>query len=85
MVNFGRADFQLIYPFTLSAAETGQTILDIFLVKASFEKHFQEGEVWIRTLSTTLLEIFCEFMLYLQVIFKSRKESDDIFPGNSEC
>ena len=44
-----------------------------------------EGEVLIRTQSSTLLQIICELMLYLQVIFKSMKEADTIFQGNSEC
>ena len=38
-----------------------------------------------RILPTTLLQIFCENLLYFQVIFKSMKIADDTFPGNSEC
>ena len=39
----------------------------------------------IRILPTTLLQIFCENLLYFQVIFKSMKIADDTFLGNSEC
>ena len=41
--------------------------------------------MFIRILPTTLLQIFCEILLYYQVIFKSMKIADDIFLGNSEC
>ena len=34
---------------------------------------------------TTLLQIFCEFLLYSQVIFKSKKVADDTSKSNSEC
>ena len=36
-----------------------------------------EGELFIRTLSTTLLQIFCEFMLHSKVIFESMADTDD--------
>ena len=41
--------------------------------------------MFIRILPTTLLQIFCENLLYFQVIFKSVKIADDTFLGNSEC
>ena len=41
--------------------------------------------MFIRILPTTLLQIFCENLLYFQVIFKSMKIADDTFLGNSEC
>ena len=41
--------------------------------------------MFIRILPTTVLQIFCESLLYFQVIFKSVKIADDTFPGNSEC
>ena len=41
--------------------------------------------MFIRILPTTLLQIFCENLLYFQVIFKSMKIADNTFPGNSEC
>ena len=44
-----------------------------------------EGEMFIRILPTTLLQIFCENLFYFQVIFKSMKIADDTFLGNSEC
>ena len=44
-----------------------------------------EGEMFIRILPTTLLQIFCNNLLYFQVIFKSMKIADDTFLGNSEC
>ena len=44
-----------------------------------------EGEMFIRILPTTLLQIFCENLLYFLVIFKSMKIADDTFLGNSEC
>ena len=41
--------------------------------------------MFIRILPTTFLQIFCENLLYFQVIFKSMKIADDTFLGNSEC
>ena len=37
--------------------------------------------MFIRILPTTLLQIFCENLLYFQVIFKSMKIADDTFLG----
>ena len=57
------------------------TILAInltIIVKASFEK-IAEGEMLVRTQSTTLFQIFCKIILYFLVIFKSMKELDNIF------
>ena len=39
----------------------------------------------MRSQITTLLQIFCELLLYSQVIFKSMKEADDTSKSNSEC
>ena len=39
----------------------------------------------IRSQITTLLQIFCELLLYSQVIFKSMKVADDTSKSNSEC
>ena len=39
----------------------------------------------IRILPTTLLQIFCEKLLYFKVIFKSMKKADNTFLGTSEC
>ena len=74
----------LLNPLTLRAAKTGLTILLIFFTKVFFSKIF-EGEMFIRILPTTLLQIFCENLLYFQYIFKSMKIADDTFLGNSEC
>ena len=41
--------------------------------------------MFIRVLPTTLLQIFCENLLYSKVIFKSMKVADNIFYKNSEC
>ena len=60
------------------------TFEGISLVRAYFEKIF-EGEMLIRTQSSTLLQIFRESMLFSLVIIKSMKVSDENFPGNSEC
>ena len=39
----------------------------------------------IRRQTTNLLQIFCEILLYFQVIFKSMKAADDISRGTREC
>ena len=39
----------------------------------------------IRSLATTLLQIFCELLLYSQVIFNIMRVADDAFLWNSEC
>ena len=39
----------------------------------------------IRSQTTTTLQIFCELLLYSQVIFKSMRVADDTFKSNSEC
>ena len=38
-----------------------------------------------RILPTTLLQIFCENLLYFQVFLKSMKIADDTYLGNFEC
>ena len=72
-------------PLALRAAKTGLTILFIFSSQKRFYQKIFEGEMFIRILPTTLLQIFCENLLYFQVIFKSMKIADDTFLGNSEC
>ena len=69
---------------TQSGQNRPDYFVDIFLTKAFLSKIFQ-GEMFIRILPTTLLQIFCENLLYFQVILKSMKIADDIFLGNSEC
>ena len=44
-----------------------------------------EGEMFIRSQITTLLQIFSELSLYSQVIFKSMKVADDTSGGTLEC
>ena len=39
----------------------------------------------IRSQPTTLLQIFCELLLYSQVIFKSMGVADDTSKSNTEC
>ena len=55
-----------------------------FSNKGIFWKIF-EGEMLIRSQTTTLLQIFCELLLYSQVSFKSMKVADDTSKRNSEC
>ena len=72
-------------PLALRAAKTGLAILFIFSSQKRFYQKIFEGEMFIRILPTTLLQIFCENLLYFQVIFKSMKIADDTFLENSEC
>ena len=69
---------------TQSSQNRPDFFVDIFLTKAFLSKRF-EGEMFIRILPTTLLQIFCENLLYFQVIFKSMKIADDTFLGKSDC
>ena len=39
----------------------------------------------IRSQGTTILQIFCDLLLYSQVIFRSIRVADDTFKRNSEC
>ena len=57
---------------------------NIFLIQAFFLQ-ISEGKMLIRIQTTTLLQIFCEFLLYYQVIFKSMRVADDTFLRKSEC
>ena len=76
---------KFINPLALRAAKTGLTILLIFSSQKAFLSKISEGEMFIRILPTTLLQIFFENLLYFQVIFKSMNIADDTFLGNSEC
>ena len=49
---------------------------DISLIKAIFKKIF-DGELFIRTLSTTFLQILSKLVLHLKIIFKSMTSPDD--------
>ena len=57
---------------------------EYFTQKNIFLKTF-EGEMLIRSQTKTLIQIFCELLLYSQVIFESMKVADDTFWRNSEC
>ena len=50
---------------------------DIFPPKSNGWKIFAR-ELFIKTLSTTLLQIVCKFMLHSEVIFKSTTGPEDI-------
>ena len=65
-------------PFTLRAAKTGFIILEIFFKPKENWKIF-EGEMLTRSQISTLFQIFCEFSLYPQVIFKSVRVADETF------
>ena len=73
-----------LYVGTQSGQNRPDYFVDIFLTKTFLSKIF-EGEMFIRMLPTTLLQIFCENLLYFQVIFKSMKLADDTFSSNSKC
>ena len=49
-----------------------------FTYKSIFLKTF-EGEMLIRSQTTTFLQIFCELSLYSKVIIKSMRVADDTF------
>ena len=57
--------------------EAGQ-LWKYFTYKSIFLKMF-EGEMLIISPTKTVLQIFCELMLYSQVIFKSMKVADATF------
>ena len=50
-----------------------------YLAHKSIYLKIIEGEMLIRSQTTTLLQIFYELSLYSQVIFKSMKVADDTF------
>ena len=65
---------------TQSGQNRPDYFVDIFLTKAFLSKIF-EGEMFIRILPTTVLQIFCENLLYFQVIFKSMKKNTILYWG----
>ena len=71
-------------PLMLTTAKTGLPILIKNSNKSIFWKIF-EGEMLIRSQTTTLLQIFCELLLYSPVIFKSMRVADITFWRNSKC
>ena len=68
----------MINPLTPRAAKRGLTILEIFNLQKKFLKTF-EGDMLISSQTRTLLQIFCEFLLYSKDIFKSMRVADDTF------
>ena len=65
-------------PLTLREAKGGLTML----VKSFRQRHNWteiEGEMLIRTLSTTLFQLFCKIVLNSKVIDINVKEPDDNF------
>ena len=70
-------------PITLRAAKRGLTIWKYLNYKHIFLKTFEGGKI-ITSQTRTLLQIFCEFLLYLKDIFKSMRVADDTFYRNSK-
>ena len=73
-----------INQLTFRAAKTGLTIFVNILPTDAFSgKHFKG--MLIRSKKSTLLQIFCELSLYIQVIFKSMRVANDTFQSTSKC
>ena len=68
----------MLKPFTFRAAKTDLRILKYITYQSIIWKTF-EGEMIIRSQTTTLLQICYELSPYLQVIFKSMRVADDTF------
>ena len=75
---------EIVDPFTLRVAKKGLTILEIFLQQKYFVKYLKE-KVLIRSQTTYLFHIFCEFSLYSLVISKSMRVADGTFYKNFKC
>ena len=73
-----------INPLTLRPAKTGLTNLEIYYLQKHFLETY-EGEMIIRSQTTTLLQIFCELSLCSQVIFKSMKVANVRFWWSLKC
>ena len=65
-----------INPLTLTAAKSSLTIAMKFCRKSKFKKIF-DGEISMRRLPTTLLQIFCKTILNFKVIVKNIIDPDD--------
>ena len=65
-------------PIMLTAARSSLTILIIFGKPKSYSKIF-DGEMSVRTVPTTLLQIFCKTILTFKVIVKGIIDPDDNF------
>ena len=68
---------QYFNPFIPVAAKTARQFWRYLTNKSNIQKIFEE-ELFIATLSTTLLQIFCKVMLHSKIIFKSMSGPDDI-------
>ena len=68
----------ILNPLTSRAARRGLTILEVFNLQTHFLKNI-EGEMLITSQKRTLLQIFCECLLYSKDIFKSMRIADDTF------
>ena len=55
-----------------------------FTYRSIFQKTF-EREMLVQSKRSTLLQIFCELLLYTQVVSKSMRLADDTFQSTSEC
>ena len=68
----------------LTASKSSLTALngEPFQVKTELEKYF-EGEILIRTLATTPLQIFFKIILDTEVIIKSMIDPDDNFASKN--
>ena len=62
------------------AAKIARLFPAYFSNKIDFLKIF-DGEILIKILPTTLLQVFCEIMSTAKLIFKSIKDPDDICHG----
>ena len=67
------------YPFILIGAKWSLTILMKSCKKKYNKEKIFDGEILIRTLATTLLQIFCKIILNLWDIVKSILDPDDNF------
>ena len=75
-------NFLSFNPLMLTAAKTAWWFWWNLLAKSIFQELF-EGEMYIRILPTTLLQMFSKSILNFWVIVKSVKDPDDNFKSNS--
>ena len=74
---FKLASFSRFNPLMLTVAKSSLTILMIFCRQKQIQKIFDE-DMSIRTLPTTLLQIFCKISFNSKVIVKSIIDPDEI-------
>ena len=75
---FNNSEIALFYCLFTHAcsSQNRANILAIYLIKSNGWNSF-EGELFIKTISTTLIQIVCKLMLHSEVIFKSMTGADD--------